>query len=153
MFALQGDAATVATALGELGIVLPKVANTTSHGDGLDMFWIGRTRWLLRGPLDAEEELMGRLAPLCEVPRTDAVCISDYYAGFTVEGPDTRAVLAQACPLDLHERDFPRDAASFTSLFSLRALLHYESSPGTYALYVEASFADYVQACLQSAAG
>ncbi len=153
MFALQGDAATVATALGALGMALPKVANTTSHGDGLDVFWIGRARWLLRGPLDAEEELMGRLAPLREAPRVDAVCVSDYYAGFTVEGPDTRAVLAQGCPLDLHERGFPLDAASFTSLFSLRALLHYESSPSTYALYVEASVADYVQASLQAAIG
>lgn len=153
MFALQGDAMTVGAALKELGFELPKIANTVTRSEDLDVFWVGRTRWLVRGPLDGEDELGRRLEPLSVAPRTDAVCVSDYYAGFTVEGPDTRAVLSQTCPLDLHESVFAPGAASFTSLFSLRGLLHFESSPTNYALYVEASFADYVQACFETVIG
>ena len=139
---------------GSSGIALPKVANTTSHGDGLDVFWIGRARWLLRGPLDAEEELMGRLAPLREAPRDGCRLRLRLLRRIHRRGPRHPS---RACAGVVHwtcdERGFPLDAASFTSLFSLRALLHYESSPSTYALYVEASVADYVQACLQSAVG
>ena len=153
MFALQGDTATIGAALDALGLELPKAANTTTRVETLDLFWVGRTRWLLRGPIDAESELGRRLGVLRDRPGADAVCVSDYYAGFTVQGPDTRAVLAQACPLDLHERVFAPGAASFTSLFSLRALIHYESGPDTYGIYVEASFADYTRACFESVIG
>jgi heterotetrameric sarcosine oxidase gamma subunit len=153
VFALQGHAAVVEGALKALGLELPAVANTVTHFETLDVFWVGRTRWLVRGPLDAEDELGCRLRPLSKARGTDAVCVSDYYAGFALEGPDTRAVLAQACPLDVHECVFATDAASFTSLFSLSGLLHFESNPDTYGLYVEASFADYVQRCFESVIG
>jgi heterotetrameric sarcosine oxidase gamma subunit len=150
MFLLQGDTATVESAIEELGLAPPTVANTMTHSGTLDVFWVGRARWLLRCPLDAEDRTRRRLAPLRETRGTDAVCVSDYYTGFVLDGPDTRALLTQTCPLDLHASVFGVGCATFTSVFSLRGLLHFESPPTTYALYVEGSFAEYVQGCFES---
>lgn len=153
IFSLQGEATTVAAALTPLGLELPATANTVRRFETLDVFWIGRTRWLLRGPIDAEHELARRLERLHEAPGTDAMCVSDHYAGLALEGADTRAVLSQTCPLDLHESVFGLGSASFTSVFSLRGLLHFESRPASFAVYVEASFVDYLRACFDYAIG
>lgn len=127
LFDLRGDPA--ATFLPP-----PALPNRRTTAGAVSLIAVGPARWLVMAPLVQEATLEAQL-------RT-ATLVSDTLAFFILTGADAARALAIACPIDLHPRAFPADAASFTDAFGTRALVLREGS--AWVLAVEPSYADYI---------
>ncbi|MBM3572816.1 MAG: hypothetical protein FJX52_10755 [Alphaproteobacteria bacterium] len=153
LFDLRGDAAAVAACLHAAGLTAPAVANSSQSSGDSTVFWIGPKRWLLRTALAREGELVHAFHGLVADRAANATLVSDAWIGFALSGPEARDVLAQGCPLDLSPRHFALGAATMTELFGSPALIHAEASADGFAIYVEASHADFIESWLARARG
>ena len=81
------------------------------------------------------------------------VDVSDTYVRFSVAGPDALDVMSQATPLNLGPGTFPDGSASYTEFFGTTTLMECVSAGTSFVVFVERSYADYVEACLRRAAG
>ena len=84
---------------------------------------IGPEHWILRAPLDQEEALFAALKPDAAPADISIVHISDTLCFFEITGPDVQEVMAVATPLDLHAEVFPANGATFSEIFSVKALI------------------------------
>jgi sarcosine oxidase subunit gamma len=150
LFDLRGDSVAIAACLGMAGAVVPTRPNTAAVSGDATVFWIGPKRWLLRVPPAREVELAAVFDASLAGKTANASLVSDMYAGLTLGGPEARDVLAQGCPLDL---DRPAGTATMTELFGSAALVHFQSDAPEFAIAVERSHADFIEACLRRARG
>lgn len=121
----------------------PEAPNTASTGDGLELYWIGVDHWLLRGPLDREEELLQTLDLASAPVDISAVRVSDTLAFFSIAGPDAGQILSIASPLDTALQSFPQNGVTYSDAFGLKALVIRRTDG--YELAVERSYADMTQ--------
>ncbi len=149
---LRGDYRAVTEALAPLSLALPATPNTFRTEGEWGVLWLGPQRWLLSGPLARESALATIADRGCDDPVISAVVVSDAYAGFDVAGPQVRDVLAQATPLDMRPDAFGIGSASFTECFGITALVCCTAATA-YRMYVERSYADFMNACLTRAVG
>ncbi len=133
---------------------LPTAPNTTVRSDALTAFWLGPRSWLLvahrpESPLadfthkrDALNRAGGALFDL-----------SASRVAYQIAGEHAASVLADGCPLDLHQRTF-RAGDCAQSLFGrVNALLYKPDDTPTFIIMVARSFArDVWQALRQTAA-
>jgi len=120
---LQGDPLLFENSPALSSIKLPTVPNTYETSDAQTMYWIGPQRWLLRAELDREVEL-NRLSSDSTLPiAVSAVLVSDTLSFFKITGVDAGAVIAIASPMDVHPSVFPKNGASYTEVFGLKALI------------------------------
>jgi sarcosine oxidase subunit gamma len=107
---------------------------------------LGPDEWLLCAP--AGEQLdCGAL----EGKRHSLVDVSHRYAAFLVEGPQSAAVLAAGCPLDLHPAVFVAGSASRTLLGKAEIVLWRISEASAYRIECARSYAKYVARVLEQA--
>lgn len=146
LFDLRGSAGGADTLFKHLRTAVPVRPNTVRVSDARAVYWVGPERWLLR-----EEHGLpaGDTMPL----NVSAVDVSDAYVRFSVAGPDALDVMSQATPLDLGPGTFPDGSASYTEFFGTTALTECVSAGTSFVVFVERSYADYVEACLRRAAG
>ena len=123
VFDLKGTRTDVATRVAPLRLELPNSPNTATRSNDVTLCWVGPTQWILRASLTAENRLLPQLQPDVSEGMTSAVEISDTLQFFSVRGNEADSVLAVCCPLDLHGTAFPSDAATFTELLGIKALL------------------------------
>jgi heterotetrameric sarcosine oxidase gamma subunit len=149
LFDLKGDRDTLARWAGGHLPPFPLSPNKVASAEGRSLFHVGRNHWILRSDLDQEEECAARLRPAEAPPQISIVRISDVFAFFAVTGPDAAAIMAIACPLDLHAVAFADDDAAFTEVFGLKALVRRLEDGFEFA--VEQSYGDMVAAYLAKA--
>ena len=142
VFDLKGARTDVAARLAPLRLTLPSSPNTATRSDDMMLCWVGPTQWILRASPIAEQRLMPQLQPDVSDGMTSAVEISDTLQFFSIRGNDAENVLAVCCPLDLHRTAFPSDAATFTELLGIKALLLRVTAG--YEFAVDRSYGDFV---------
>ncbi len=150
---LRGDPDAATRCLACAGLRAPLRANSiASHAGGDDVLWLGPRRWLVMAPNAREDELAGKLenAALRE-PMLAALRVSDMWAGFDLRGRGAPDVLAQATPLDLDATRFAHDAATFTDMFAVTALLR--RAGNGFEIWCDRSLAQHITENLRVAAG
>ena len=158
LFDLRGSAGGADTLFKRLRTAVPVRPNTVRVSDARAVYWVGPERWLL-----CEEHGLPAGSPDMASPALPAgdtmplnvsvVDVSDAYVRFSVTGPDALDVMSQATPLDLGPGTFPDGSASYTEFFGTTALTECVSAGTSFVVFVERSYADYVEACLRRAAG
>lgn len=132
MFELRGDPAQLSA---QLGFAPPEANQTARHGSAT-ILWLGPDQWLWVG--DSAPEWPSDVV---------ALDVSDARAVIRLSGPQARALLARACPLDLHPSAFPPGRCAQTTLARAAMLLHLleheQGANPVFDLYVARSYADY----------
>ena len=146
---IQGSAETLRDWVGEKCPPLPQQANSASSQDGLSLCWIGPERWLLRAPIEREDELLAITRPASAPLDISIVLVSDTLCFFRIDGADAAQVVAIACPLDTHASAFPENGISYTEIFGIKGLLARRGDG--FDLAIESSFGDMVEDYLQRA--
>ena len=106
-----------------LSLNLPLEPNTVTRGEGLTVFWLAPTRWLVESESIPPEALEARL---CEAI-TGSGAVTDVSGGriaVRLGGADSRALLAKDCPLDLHPRVFRAGTCAQSVLAQVSMLIH-----------------------------
>jgi sarcosine oxidase subunit gamma len=146
---LQGSAATIRDWV-ETGFPeFPSTPNTASTQAGISLCWIAAERWLLRAPIEREDDLLAITKPDTAPLDTSIVLVSDTLRFFNIDGPDAPQIVAIACPLDTHPSVFPTNAVTYTEIFGIKGLLARRGDG--FEIAVESSFADMVEDYLQRA--
>lgn len=127
----------------------PTAPNSLTRANGISLLHIGRNHWVARAGIDRENKLSSALEPEAAPPDISIVRISDTLAFFDITGPDAAAVMAMACPLDLHPAGFGDNVVTFTEVFGLKALLLRVKDGFEFG--VEQSFADMIAESLRRA--
>ena len=150
---LRGDPAAALRCLAAAGLRAPTRANSiAAHPDGAEVLWLGPRRWLVMAPLLHETALAARLDEAASAEAMLAtVCVSDMWTGIALRGSGAPDVLAQGTPLDFEAERFPADAASFTDLFAVTALLR-RAADG-FEIWCDRSLARHITDSLRIAAG
>ena len=146
VFDMQGQAAAIADWCENALPEFPEQPNTSSAKDGLSLYWIGPSRWLLRANSDREQELLSITKPDKAPAEISIVQISDTLQFFAIRGPDTEEVMSIASPLDHHLSAFPPNGVTYTDVFGVKGLL-IRSQEG-FEVGVERSFGDMIEDCL-----
>lgn len=140
VYDLKGPAEALRDWAGSGLPAFPEAPNTRTTKDGIDLYYIGRDHWLVRGALSAEDTLDKQLKPTDCPADISIVQVSDTLTFFRVTGADADQVMATACPLDLHETVFAQDAVTYSEVFGLKALVM--RCDGGFEFAIEQSFAD-----------
>lgn len=151
VFDLKGPAAALADWCGDaLPAFPPRPHSLTRRGDAA-LCHTGPDRWLLLDDIAAEPTLDRTLRPAEAPPEISIVQVSDTLAFFAITGPDAAEIMATGCPLNLDAGAFPPDAASWTEMYGLKALILRRASG--YEVAVERSLAPVLAEYLGHAAG
>lgn len=113
----------------KLGGRLPEVGCLRILSDG-EIFWSGMGQWMWRGAQQTELDLK-ELAAV-----TDQ---SDAWAGLTIRGETSRAILARLCPLDLRDACFAPGQVARTEFAHMMSIIISRSNG--YDVFVMRSFA------------
>ena len=138
LFDLKGAEAAVRQWLRHPPLQFPRTPNTRSRSRVLELWWVGADHWLLRAPLEQEEQLLDKLSPMEAPEDISVVHVSDTLTFFAITGPDAEEVLSVTCPLDL--ASFGEDAVSYTEVFGLKGIVL--RRPQGFEVAVERSFGD-----------
>lgn len=151
LFDLRGPASDAESVFRNLKAPQPFKPNTMAKGDAWITYWIGPERWILC----KDREVQGDAAAVNDeiLPTVSLVEITDAHVRFSIAGPDALDVMSQAAPLDFDPSAFPSGSASFTDFFRTTALTVCETEGTEFAVFVERSYADYVEASLHDAIG
>ena len=150
-----------------LGVELPTEPNTVVSSAAWSVLWLGPDEWLVVGPEGAAADLVGLLRGLLAGQRGSAVDVSANRTTIELAGPFARDVLEQGCPLDLHPRVFGPGRCVQTMLARAQVVIwrpadgaagaqagaQASSSEEVFRLLVRGSFAGYLAAWLNDAAG
>ncbi len=121
----------------------PDQANSASESGGIELYWIGRERWLLRADLEREDELLAMTRPDEAPLEISVVLVSDTLQFFNLAGPDAGQIVSIGSPLDHHPSAFPENGVSYTDLFGIRGLLL--RRPNGFEVGVERSYGDMIE--------
>jgi sarcosine oxidase subunit gamma len=144
-----------------VGIAPPADPNTAAGpqdlAQGARVLWLGPDEWLVvtapdRGPdAAALRNALGKFS-------VAVIDVSDARAVIELSGTTARSVLMKGCTLDLHPRVFGSGRCAQTLLARAGIILHQTAldeatKAASYDLYVLRSFAEYLWAWLEDAAG
>jgi len=86
LFDIKGSLLNVKELLASLFQKIPEEANTFISNNGKTLMYIGRDHWILRGPIEEEEELNTLLELGATLLNTSVVLVSDTLTFFSVSG-------------------------------------------------------------------
>lgn len=139
--AFRGKVEAAASALAEtLGVRPPAEPNTAVAGERASALWIAPGQWLAV----AEGRPQGALQVVVqEAVRDAAAAVDESHARcvLRVGGPETRALLAKGCSLDLHPEAFQPGRCAQTSIGHIGALLHLVDEAPTFDVHVPRGYA------------
>ena len=147
---LPADSATIISDLAGFRIAMD-INRGFQAGDRLSAR-LGPGEWLLCAPPEAAAEIERRAADALAGEDHSLVDVGHRYAAFSVEGPQSHAVLAAGCPLDLDPSAFVAGAATRTLLGKAEIILWRLREVPAYRVECARSFAPYVRDYLQEAA-
>jgi sarcosine oxidase subunit gamma len=149
-FILRGDARVMSAAGLALGLSLPAPVCRAALGESAAGLWLGPDETLLLLPTDGRPwpALVGEtLAGLAH----SLVDVSHRQTALEISGPDAEAMLAVACPLDLHASAFPVGMCART-VFAKCEIVLWRKAPELFHVEVWRSFRAYVLGLLEMAA-
>ena len=85
--------------------------------------YIGKDNWVLRGPIEEEEELNSLLKSGAALSDVSVVLVSDTLTFFSVSGAGAKDIMAIASPLDFYETKFRENSVTFSEVFGIKALI------------------------------
>ena len=151
LLSLRTDAEGVSEVERVLGAALPPPAGLASRNGSVTVFGLGPDEWLIRTAPDEEEGWLARLEEATAGSFSAVVLVSDAWRVFTVTGPDTLDVLAQATGVDVHPAEFPAGRAVRAAFAGISALIHRLDDRPSFDVYVDASLARYAGRWFESA--
>ena len=119
-----------------LQVTLPAKANRVAPFLGGLIFWLGPDEWLIHCKLrDTSQQIASLRAALaaCHCAVTD---VTDYSTVIEISGPQSREVLASACPLDTRVNHFKPGHCAQTRFGHASVLLWPVNEAPCYALQV-----------------
>lgn len=130
-----------------LVVKLPLQPNTCIGYLDRTTYWLGPDEWCIHCPIEGVGTAMAQAGQALDRIHHALVDVSDYYTVLRLEGPDAEALLARACPLDLHPGQFREGACAQTRFGHASVLLH--RTGGTdgadgFNIQVRWSFTEYV---------
>ena len=137
---VRGEPECMKSVLMGLGIRLPVSPYSMLRWDSGAVYRVGRKWCIIMADMSTELDLIAELSELSRGVSIQCTCVTDSYQGIELTGPDTREVLSQITPLNLHELE--DDCATFTEIFGFRGLI-IRYSVGNFAVYCDRSYADY----------
>jgi len=146
---LQGSAQAIRDWVDDRFPQFPDTPNTASVQNELSLYWIAPGRWLLRAPIEQEDQLLAITKPDSAPLDISIVLVSDTLRFFHIDGPDAAQIIAIGCPLDTHPSVFPPNGAGYTEIFGIKGLLARRGDG--FDIAVESSFADMLEDYLQRA--
>ena len=141
------------------GYALPQAVGATGGSENTTAFWLAPDEWWIvdaRGDPEAGPRIAETLRTALAGHAAAVTDISESRACLRLSGPNARATLQKACPLDLHPGVFKQDQCAHTRLAKTSALIHAvaddSASEGpVFDVYVVRSFAEYTWLWLESA--
>ena len=145
LFDIKGRADEVREYLAGVARLLPGSPCAFAADGPRTIYFLGRSHWLLRAPLEQEIGLLEELRPDEAAEALSVVLVSDSYAFFEISGADAPDIVSIASPLDIGSRAFPEFGATFTEAFGIKALLARKPGDrGAYELAVDRSYENMV---------
>ena len=138
---VRGEDECMKSVLMGSGIQLPESPYSILRWDSGAVCRVGRKWCIIMTDMINELSLIAELDRLSRGVLVQCTCVTDAYQGIELTGPDTRDVLSQITPLNLHELE--DDCATFTEIFGHRGLI-IRYSVGKFAVYCDRSYADYI---------
>jgi sarcosine oxidase subunit gamma len=151
IFDLKGRKDGLRAWLSGLALPFPDRANTATGSGDLELYWIGPDHWLLRGPIESEDDLLVTMDPRAAPEDISITLISDTLAFFHISGAAADQIIAIASPLDTHRSAFPANGVTFTEAFGLKALVIRRNDG--FELGCDRSYGDMVADYLKRAVG
>lgn len=144
----------VATTIGKAtNLDFPTTPFVASINDHLRVVRLAPDQWWIRMPAEVELGVFERLKLVSQQYFAAVTIISDHFQGFTVSGLDTIAILTQATSLDLDS--LPPGSVTRTRFARTGATIFcHDTGPQSapdYDVFVESSYADYVEQWLLTA--
>ena len=136
-----------------LGVTAPRPAGPVAENGSIAVIGLGPDEWLIRTGPDEEEDWLAKLKGAAAGSFSAVVLVSDAYRVFTVAGPGTLDVLAQATGVDVHPSIFPTGRAVRAAFAGITALMHRFDNRPSFEIYVDASLARYAGQWIESAIG
>jgi heterotetrameric sarcosine oxidase gamma subunit len=156
LFEARGPADELERACRAAGLAWPQAMHRrTRDARSAALTRLGARRVIVRAPIVEETSLAAALdAAFAHEATAHCALVSDMYALFRVIGPRAEDVLRQGAPLDLSASAFPDDATTGTRLWDATVMIERRGfAPPAFDILVEASFADYLELWLRTAAG
>ena len=122
LFDIKGNLQDVKELLAHFFQEIPEEANTSISKSGKTLMYIGKDNWVLRGPIEEEEELNSLLKSGAALSDVSVVLVSDTLTFFSVSGTGAKDIMAIASPLDFYETKFRENSVTFSEVFGLKAL-------------------------------
>ncbi len=137
---VRGTPESMKSVLTDLGMNLPETPYSMLRRDSGTVYRVGRKWCIIVTAMSQELNLFADLDNLSKGLLVQCTCVTDFYRGIDLTGPDTREVLSQITSLNLHE--FEEDSATFTEIFGLRGFIIRHGAEH-YTVFCERSYADY----------
>ena len=150
---LRATAPGAAAFASALGLALPRPSGPAATDGSIVVFGLGPDEWLVRTPAGEEEPWLLRLEAAAAHAFASAVLVSDAYRVFSLRGPDTLDVLAQATGVDLHPSAFPTGRATRAAFARISAIFHRTGDRPSFDLYVDRALARYAERWIEAASG
>ena len=136
-----------------VGAALPRAAGLAPSVGSVTVFGLGPDEWLIRVAPDEEEGWLARLEEITAGTFSAVVLVSDAWRVFTITGPESPEVLAQATGVDLHSTVFTTGRAVRAAFARITALIHRLDARPSFNVYVDTSLARYAARWMDSAVG
>jgi len=132
-------------------IELPQAAFKATQSGNLRVACLAPDQWWIRTTLTDEQATFEALKDATRNLFAAVTIITDHFQGFKIEGQDTSAILSQASSIDFTELD---SGAVTRGKFARSGGTFFVITPAeTVEVFVESSYADYVQVYLTTIAG
>jgi sarcosine oxidase, subunit gamma len=155
VLSLRGEGAQIAQCVKTaLGLDLPIVANTTHEREGIRLVWVSPDDCFVIAPTAQAAKLEAALRQALQGQHFAVTDVSSGYHLLSLAGSDTRSMLAQGCPLDLHPSNFSTGQCAGSHFFKASLWLWPISDSPTepkFELLVRRSFAPYVDTMIRKA--
>jgi sarcosine oxidase, subunit gamma len=152
------DEAILKAAQTALGFPLPVEANAATNKGATTALWLGPDEWLVLTPDAKADTLQLALKKALQDHHAAVFDVSDSRVVLSLGGENARDVLKKGCGLDLHPRSFGPGQCAQSTLALAHVLIHQtainkKTGAATYHVIVHRSFAEYMWAWLEDAAG
>lgn len=150
---LRGSADAQAAFSQALGCVIPAQPNTVSGSELFDILWLGPDEWLIVAAQAEEPRLQARLSDAATGLFAAVTPVSDQYAMFAINGPEAREIMVQGCGIDLHPGRFRPGQCARCGFARTKAIVQMLDASPVYRLFIESTYAHYMQQWFAAAAG
>jgi|TARA_B110000438_G_scaffold1925_1_gene2010 sarcosine oxidase subunit gamma len=143
LFDIKGNLSDVKKLLSHFFQKIPEKANTSISKSCKTLMYIGQDNWILRGPIEEEEELNSLLKSGATRSNISVVLVSDTLTFFSVTGLGAKDIMAIASPLDFYEKKFRENSVTFSEVFGTKALI--QRIENGFEFGVDQSYSDMVE--------